>query len=213
MAEILNLPSASAVPVQQTRIRGRLPRAVGNLRQARIKRRDEEERQAGQRLGSLHDEVAEVITSWDLDPSERRVLGSALSILESKLKSGGALFDSPSAVKCFLSLRLAGLPHEEFGVLFLDSQNRLIAFERLFRGTLTQTSVYPREVVLRSLAHRANAVVLAHNHPSGEPRPSRADESLTEALKAALALVGVRVLDHFIVAGMECCSMAEMGLV
>lgn len=213
MAEILPLPSASAVPVQQTRTRGRLPRAVGNLRQARIRRRDEEERRAGQRVGSLHDEVAQVIASWELDPAERRVLGSAMAILEGKLQSGGALFDSPSAVKCFLALRLAGLPHEEFGVLFLNSQNRLIAFESLFRGTLTQAPVYPREVVLRSLAHRASAVVLAHNHPSGEPRPSRADEVLTQSLKAALALVDVRVLDHFIVAGMECCSMAEMGLV
>ena len=177
-----------------------------------MKRRDEEERQADQRVGRLHDEVARAITSCEFDSEERRVLGSALAILEGKLQSGGSLFDSPSAVKCFLSLRLAALPHEEFGVLFLNPQNRLIAFESLFRGTLTQTSVYPREVVLRSLAHRASAVILVHNHPSGEARPSQADEALTQSLKAALALVDVRVLDHFIVAGMECRSMAEMGL-
>ncbi len=177
-----------------------------------MKRRDEEERQADQRMNSLHDEVARVVTSWKLDPVERSAIGRALAILEGRLLSGGALFDSPSAVKCFLSLRLSALPHEEFGVLFLNSQNRFIAFESLFRGTLTQVSVYPREVVLRSLAHRASAVILAHNHPSGEARPSQADEALTQSLKAALALVDVRVLDHIIVAGMECRSMAEMGL-
>ena len=95
--------------------------------------------------------------------------------------------------------------------MFLDSQNRLLALEELFRGTLTQTSVYPREVVLRALHHHAAAVVLAHNHPSGEARPSRADESLTQSLKASLALVDVRVLDHFIVTRDAGASMAEMG--
>jgi DNA repair protein RadC len=99
-----------------------------------------------------------------------------------------------------------------FAVLFLDSQNRLIALEELFRGTLSQTSVYPREVVLRALHHHAAAVVLAHNHPSGAAQPSRADEALTQSLKAALALVDVRVLDHFIVTRDQAASMAEMGL-
>jgi DNA repair protein RadC len=100
-----------------------------------------------------------------------------------------------------------------FAVLFLDSQNRLIALEELFRGTLTQTSVYPREVVLRALHHHAAAVVLAHNHPSGTALPSRADEALTQSLKAALALVDVRVLDHFIVTRDNAASMAELGLI
>jgi DNA repair protein RadC len=108
---------------------------------------------------------------------------------------------------------MGGRAHEVFAVLFLDSQNRLIALEELFRGTLNQTSVYPREVVLRALHHHAAAVVLAHNHPSGEARPSRADETLTQTLKAALALVDVRVLDHFVVTRTQACSMAEMGLV
>jgi len=98
-------------------------------------------------------------------------------------------------------------------VLFLDSQNRMLAMEELFRGTLSQTSVYPREVVLRALHHQAAAVVLAHNHPSGVAEPSRADEVLTQTLKSALAMVDVRVLDHFIVTRERAASMAEMGLV
>jgi len=97
-------------------------------------------------------------------------------------------------------------------VLFLDSQHRLIALEEMFRGTLTQTSVYPREVVIRALALNAASVVLAHNHPSGSTKPSRADELLTQTLKAALALVDVRVLDHFIVTSTQAVSMAELGL-
>ena len=112
----------------------------------------------------------------------------------------------------YLQLQLGSRPHEIFAVLFLDSQQRLIALEELFRGTLTQTSVYPREVVVRALAHQAGSVVLAHNHPSGAAQPSRADEALTQTLKAALALVDVRVLDHFIVTRNEAVSMAELGL-
>ncbi len=123
------------------------------------------------------------------------------------------VFSSPGAVKHYLQLHLAAREHEVFAVLFLDAQNRLLAMEELFRGTLTQTSVYPREVVLRSLKHGAAAVVLAHNHPSGTVQPSRADEALTQTLKAALALVDIRVLDHVIVAQGEALSMAEKGLV
>ena len=100
-----------------------------------------------------------------------------------------------------------------FAVLFLDAQNRLVAMEEMFRGTLTHTSVYPREVVKRALHHQAGAVVLAHNHPSGSVQPSRADETITQTLKAALALVDVRVLDHIIVGQGETFSMAERGLV
>lgn len=123
------------------------------------------------------------------------------------------VFGSPDAVKHYLQLHLAHRPHEVFAGLFLDAQNRLIAMEELFRGTLTQTSVYPREVVLKALEHHAAAVVLAHNHPSGSVQPSRADEALTQTLKAALALVDVRVLDHVIVAPGQALSMAEKGLV
>lgn len=123
------------------------------------------------------------------------------------------VFSTPGAVKHYLQLQLAAHQHEVFAVLFLDTQNRLLAMEELFRGTLTQTSVYPREVVLRALHHQAAAVVLAHNHPSGSAQPSRADEALTNTLKAALSLVDVRVLDHVIVGTGEALSMAEKGLV
>jgi DNA repair protein RadC len=122
------------------------------------------------------------------------------------------VFGSPDAVKHYLQLHLGRKPHEVFAVLFLDAQNRLIAMEELFRGTLTQTSVYPREIVQHALKWEAAAVVLAHNHPSGEVRPSRADEVLTRTLVAALALVDVRVLDHVIVAPGEALSMAQTGL-
>ena len=120
---------------------------------------------------------------------------------------------SPAAVRDWLRLKLAGLPHEVFCALWLDAQNRLIAWDELFRGTLTQTSVYPREVVKRALACNAAAVILAHNHPSGVAEPSGADQVLTRSLKDALALVDVRLLDHFVVAGREPLSFAERGLI
>jgi DNA repair protein RadC len=124
----------------------------------------------------------------------------------------GSVFASPAAVRDYLRLHLAGLKHEVFFALWLDAQNRLIAAEELFRGSLTQTSVYPREVLKKALHHNAAAVVLAHNHPSGVPEPSSADEILTRELKAALGLVDVRVLDHFIVAGSAPpLSLAERG--
>jgi DNA repair protein RadC len=122
------------------------------------------------------------------------------------------VFATPEAVKAYLQLHLARKAHEVFAVLFLDAQNRMLAMEELFRGTLTQTSVYPREIVLRALQHGAAAVVLAHNHPSGTVDPSRADEVLTHTLRAALGLVDVRVLDHVIVAQGGALSMAERGL-
>lgn len=135
----------------------------------------------------------------------RRALGE-------EMKGSDAL-TSPATVRDYLKLCLCGLAHEVFFALWLDSQNRLIVGEELFRGTLTQTSVYPREVVKRALWHNAAAVVLAHNHPSGVSEPSPADQSLTRELKQALALIDVRVLDHFIVAG-QCqpLSFAERGL-
>ncbi len=122
-------------------------------------------------------------------------------------------FSSPGVVRDYLRLHLASLPHEVFFALWLDAQHRLLAAEELFRGTLTQTSVYPREVVKRALAHNAAAVVLAHNHPSGVAEPSAADEALTRELKKVLALVEVRILDHFIVARQTPpVSFAERGL-
>ncbi len=140
------------------------------------------------------------------------VLELARRALAQQLRERTAL-DSASAVKDYLQLHLATRPHEVFAALFLDSQHRLIALEELFRGTLSQTSVYPREVVLRALHHHASSVVLAHNHPSGSVQPSRADEVLTQTLKAALALVDVRVLDHVIVAPGAALSMGERGLI
>jgi DNA repair protein RadC len=119
---------------------------------------------------------------------------------------------SPEAVRDYLRLTLAALPYEAFMALFVDSQNRLLAARELFRGTLAQTSVYPREVVKAALAENAAGVIFAHNHPSGVAEPSRADELLTSSLKQALALVDIRTLDHFVVAGQQVVSFAERGL-
>ncbi len=140
------------------------------------------------------------------------VLEMARRALREEMKSGSAL-TSPRAVRDYLQLLLRGRMQEVFMALFLDAQHRVIASEELFAGTLTQTSVYPREVVKRALHHNAAALILAHNHPSGVAEPSHADQALTDALKQALALVEVRVLDHFIVAGEGCLSFAERGLV
>ena len=144
---------------------------------------------------------AELLAVFEL---ARRALGQRLKEREA--------FQTPGAVKQYLQLQLAHKNHEVFAVLFLDSQNRMLAVEELFRGTLSQTSVYPREVVMRALHHQAAAVVLSHNHPSGSVQPSRADEHLTQTLKASLALVDVRVLDHIIVGQGQALSMAEAGL-
>jgi len=132
-------------------------------------------------------------------------------LLAEEIRSGSVL-TSPEAVRDYLRLSLADLQHETFVVLFLDSQHRLLAAEPMFRGTLAQTSVYPREVVKAALAHNAAAVIFAHNHPSGVAEPSRADELLTQALKQALALVDIRTLDHFVVAGNRVVSFAERGI-
>lgn len=123
------------------------------------------------------------------------------------------LLNAPDKVRQYLRLRIGHLQHEVFVALYLDAQNRLITAEELFRGTLTQTSVYPREIVKQALSHNAAALILAHNHPSGVAEPSRADELLTASLKQALALVDVRVLDHLIVAGNATVSFAERGLI
>ena len=122
------------------------------------------------------------------------------------------VFDSPGVVRDYLQLQLADRPHEVFAVLFLDAQHRLIRFEEMFRGTLSQTSVYPREVLKQALALNAAAVILTHNHPSGVAEPSRADEHLTRQLSAALALIDVRVLDHVVVGREGSVSFVERGL-
>lgn len=146
--------------------------------------------------------AAQLKASFELS---RRALGQAMRQRDS--------LGSPGQVRDWLRLRLASKPHEVFVALWLDAQNRLLHAEELFQGTLTQTSVYPREVVKSALSHNAAAVILAHNHPSGVAEPSLADEQLTRTLKAALALVDIRVLDHFIVAGHgQPLSFAERGL-
>ena len=131
--------------------------------------------------------------------------------LQEEMKQRDAL-NSPQAVRDFLCLKLGGLSREVFVVLFLDAQNRVMAQEELFAGTLTQTSVYPREVIKRALQLNAAAVIFAHNHPSGVAEPSRADEMLTSTMKQALGLLDVRVLDHFVIAGNVAVSFAERGL-
>ena len=140
------------------------------------------------------------------------IVAAALVVLEQRAKYERCSLTSPSAVRDYLRLRLAGLEHEVFAAVLLDAQHRVIEFEELFRGTLTQTSVFPREVVKSGLRHNAAAVIFAHNHPSGVAEPSQADRILTETLKRALALVDVKVLDHFIVGGAVATSFVERGL-
>lgn len=126
--------------------------------------------------------------------------------------AGGVNLNSPQSVRDYLRLTLRNLPHEVFVGVFLDARNRVIEVEELFRGTLMQTSVFPREIVKRALHFNAAAMIFAHNHPSGVAEPSGADQTLTEALKRALGLIDVRVLDHFIIAGSSAMSFAERGL-
>lgn len=161
----------------------------------------------------LHLVHAGTVAGAQLTGPENDIVTAALALLTCRLRRPSRMFDGPMAVRNHLVLTLATKPHEVFAVMFLDSQHGLIAFEEMFRGTLTQTSVYPREVVTRALHHQAAAVILAHNHPSGSTQPSDADVALTKTLKTTLALVDVRVLDHFIVAGLNATSMLELGMV
>lgn len=139
------------------------------------------------------------------------VLQGARLVLSHRVRRG-ATMSSPQTVKDYLRVQLGMLEHEVFCVLFLDAQHRIIELRQMFRGTVSQTSVYPREVVKEALSLNAAAVILAHNHPSGVAEPSRADEFLTQSLKTALALVDVRVLDHMVVAGADLVSFSERGL-
>lgn len=143
--------------------------------------------------------------------TQDQTIRRALKILDKRIRNGDVL-TAPDAVRNYLRLLLHDREHEVFVCVFLDAQNRAIASEELFRGTLTQTSVYPREIVKAVLAHNAAGVIFAHNHPSGVAEPSRADELLTQSLKQALALLEVKVLDHFVVAGASAVSFAERGL-
>ena len=165
--------------------------------------------------GLLQAQAGDLLRIKGLGPAKRAQLLAVLELarraLSQRLRER-RVFDSPEAVTHYLQLHLAAKSHEVFAVLFLDSQQRLIAMEEMFRGTLTQTSVYPREVVLHALRHQAGAVVLAHNHPSGGVQASAADLALTQTLSSALALIDVRVLDHIIVAPGASLSMATQGL-
>ena len=143
--------------------------------------------------------------------SDEQIIQRALALLAARLHQGDVL-SSPAAVRDYLRLHLGRREHEVFVVVLLDAQHRVLDIVDLFRGTLTQTSVYPREVVKLALAANAGSVILAHNHPSGLAEPSRADELLTHTLKQALALVDVKVLDHFVVGAASTISFAERGL-
>lgn len=144
--------------------------------------------------------------------NEDAIIAQALEILARRMRSSGVLMDSPEVVRDWLRLRVGGKPHEEFGCIWLNAQHDLIAAGEMFRGTLTQTSAYPREVVKEALHHNAAAVIFYHNHPSGAAEPSLADEMLTRQLKDVLNLVDVRVLDHFVVTATVMTSFAERGL-
>jgi len=160
-------------------------------------------------------DVAALTALPGVGPVKYVQLQAALEVARRTLRETldrGSALSSPQAVRDYLRLTLQARPHEVFAVVFLDAQNRVLAMEELFRGTLTQTSVFPREVVKRALAHNAAAVILAHNHPSGVAEPSRADDALTNALRQALALVDVKVLDHFVIGAGTAASYAERGL-
>jgi DNA repair protein RadC len=168
-------------------------------------------------LSGLFAAPASALTEIDgLGPAKCAQLQAVLEIARRVLREDvqrDTVLNSPGKVRDYLKLRLASLEREVFIALFLDAQNRLIAADELFAGTLTQTSVYPREVVKQALRRNASAVIFAHNHPSGVAEPSRSDELLTSSLKQALGLVDVRVLDHLIVAGPATVSFAERGLI
>jgi DNA repair protein RadC len=165
--------------------------------------------------GLLRADVQLLTSVKGIGPAKRAELAAVFEIARRALGAQLAeapVFDNPVAVKQFAALAIGALGFEVFAVLFLDNQHRLLKHEEMFRGTLTQTSVYPREVVRRALELNSAAVIFAHNHPSGAAEPSRADEFLTQSLKAALQLVDIRVLDHLVVGRGEVVSFAERGL-
>lgn len=149
--------------------------------------------------------------TYSVTAGEDDIIARALQILERRVNTASVL-DSPQRVKEYLCIHAAGLEHEQFCCLWVNQHHRPLQYDVMFRGTLAQTSVYPREIVKRALALNAAAVVFSHNHPSGCPEPSRADEYLTQTLKSALHLVDVRVLDHIVTGGGRSVSFAERGL-
>lgn len=147
----------------------------------------------------------------ELASTDQQTIRTALTLLERQLREPGASFTSSHAVRDWLRLQLAALEREEFTVLFLDNQHRLIAHETLFTGTINHTQVHPREVVKAALKHNAAAILVAHCHPSGHAGPSDADRRITERLRQTLDLVDIRLLDHLVVGGMDIVSFAERG--
>ncbi|EWG71147.1 MULTISPECIES: RadC family protein [Enterobacterales] len=147
----------------------------------------------------------------ELAPADQQTVREALALLERQLREPGASFTSSHAVRDWLRLQLASLEREEFTVLFLDNQHRLIAHETLFTGTISHTQVHPREVVKAGLKHNAAAIIVAHCHPSGHAEPSNADRQVTTHIQQALDLVDIRLLDHLVVGGMEIVSFSERG--
>jgi DNA repair protein RadC len=143
--------------------------------------------------------------------SDDDILNYAKTIMESRFKRSRYL-NNPSTTRDYLKLTLANKERECFGVVYLDSQNGVLAFSILFEGTIDGAVVYPREVVKESLNHNAAAVILVHNHPSGNPEPSEADKTITKRLIEALSIIDIRVLDHLIVGGNDITSLAERGL-
>lgn len=220
-ARVLTHPAFARAPVANPRRRGPMGAVSLTRERQRRERTAREAEAAARRAAPPHELLPELLHGAPARAGGDRaaalagdaaVIAEALALLDSRLRRPGEVFDSPDRVRAFLALHLASLDREEFRVMYLDGQHALIAFEPFGSGTLTQTAVYPREVVRRALALNAGAVILAHNHPSGNPEPSRADEMLTASLRQALALVDVRVLDHLIVGRLRVVSMAERGL-
>lgn len=204
----LSLPSVS--PPES----GALPPSVPSLvkRRSAAKRREEAPGAAPTVRGSGWPTDAPLSLARGLPAHEQAVIDAALAILSHRVREPGAALCSPGEVREYLRLHLAVSDRERFGVLFLDAQNCVIAFEVLFEGTISQASVYPRELVKRALQLNAAAVILAHNHPSGSAEPSRADETLTDVLRTALLCVDVRVIDHMVIGWPNIVSFAERGL-
>lgn len=165
--------------------------------------------------GLLHAQVDELRAIKGLGPAKRAELAAVMEIARRALAEPlreAPVFDAPQQVKAYVALQLGGNHHEVFAALFLDNQHRLLHWQEMFSGTLTQVSVFPRELARRALQLHAAAIIVAHNHPSGEPEPSRADELLTQQLKSALQLIDVRLLDHLVVGRGQVVSLAERGL-
>jgi DNA repair protein RadC len=156
-----------------------------------------------------------VLSGIAVTPEQQARLAAVVELARRALRETidrGSALSSPQAVRDYLRLKIQNREHEVFVAVFLSAQNRVVEVEELFRGTLTQTSVFPREIVKRALFHNAAAIIFAHNHPSGVAEPSRADEALTQTLKHTLALVDVKVLDHFVIGADSAMSFAERGL-